>query len=230
MQRSVREQLPPELLARTVRAAADALFQAWPRTERDFATGQRFRANTETLRSHDEHLLWSDDDVHEVLLRSGQSLARAGLYQASDDHYRQLAATSAQKYGAGYPRTLTCRSNSLRFLKFTAHPAQAVAAYTELAADCARLAGPDAPATFDARGELAAARASGSDLAGALADYEELLVDHRRASRARTTATLSRSAPGSPPCTAIAETRRAPQLCTRNCSVTAGRTLDPSTT
>ncbi|PGH49744.1 tetratricopeptide repeat protein [Streptomyces sp. Ru87] len=180
VQRSVREQVPPELLARTVRAAADALLQAWPQTERDFATGQRLRANTETLRSHDEHLLWSDHDVHEVLLRLGQSLSGAGLLQASMDHYRQLAATSEQKYGAGSRRTLTCRSDSLRFLRFTARPAEAVATYTELAADCARLAGPDDPATLDARCGLADARASGGDLAGALADYEELLVDHQR--------------------------------------------------
>ncbi|MFE2278580.1 tetratricopeptide repeat protein [Streptomyces sp. NPDC059454] len=180
VQRSVREQLPPELLARTVRAAADALLQAWPETERDFATGQRLRANTEALRSHDEHLLWSDRDVHEVLLRTGQSLGRAGLYQASMDHYRQLAATSARKYGTGHPRTIACRSNSLRFLWLTARPAEAVAAYTELAADCARLLGPYDFATFDARGELAYARLVGGDLAGALADYEELLVDHRR--------------------------------------------------
>ncbi|GGW82730.1 hypothetical protein GCM10010350_79400 [Streptomyces galilaeus] len=180
VQRSVREQVPPELLARTVWAAADALLQTWPKQERDFATGQRFRANTETLRSHDEHLLWSDHDVHEVLLRLGQSLGRAGFYQASDDHYRRLAATSAQKYGAGYPRTLACRGNSLGFLKFTASPAEAVAAYTELAADCAHLVGPDDYFTFRARGDLADARAIGGDLAGALADYEELLLDHRR--------------------------------------------------
>ncbi|MCG8970477.1 MULTISPECIES: tetratricopeptide repeat protein [Streptomyces] len=180
VQRSVREQLPPELLARTVQAAADALLKAWPQTERDFATGQRFRANTSTLRSHDEDLLWSDHDVHEVLLRLGQSLGRAGFYQASEDHYRQLAATSAQKYGASYPRTLACRSNSLGFLKFTASPADAVAAYTELAADYARLVGPDDYLTFRARGDLADARAIGGELAGALADYEELLVDHRR--------------------------------------------------
>ncbi|MFE7459648.1 tetratricopeptide repeat protein [Streptomyces sp. NPDC057554] len=180
VQRSVREQLPPELLARTVRAAADALLHAWPEPERDFATGQRFRANTETLRSHDEHLLWSDHDVHEVLLRLGQSLGRAGLYQPMMDHYRQLAATSAQKYGAGYRRTLACRSNSLGLLKFTASPAEAVAAYTELAADCARVVGPDDYLTFRARGDLADARAIGGDLAGALADYEELLLDHRR--------------------------------------------------
>ncbi|MGV9383442.1 tetratricopeptide repeat protein [Nonomuraea sp. NPDC003707] len=180
VQRSVREQLPPELLARTVRAAADALLQAWPETEPDFATGQRFRANAEALRSHDEHLLWSDHDVHEVLLRTGQSLAHAGLYQASMDHYRQLAAISAQKYGAGYPRTLACRSNSLGFLRFTARHAEAVAAYTELAADCARLVGPDNPLTVGARDTLADARAGGGDLAGALADYEELLVDYRR--------------------------------------------------
>ncbi|MED7928005.1 tetratricopeptide repeat protein [Nonomuraea sp. LP-02] len=180
VQRSVREQLPPEQLARTVRAAADALLQAWPDTEPDFATGQRFRANAEALRSHDEDLLWSDRDVHEVLLRTGQSLARAGLYQATMDHYRQLAATSAQKYGADHPRTLACRTNSIGFLKFTAPPAEAVAAYSELAADCARLYGPDDSATFGVRGNLADVRASGGDMAGALADYEELLVDHRR--------------------------------------------------
>ncbi|MFE6281385.1 tetratricopeptide repeat protein [Streptomyces sp. NPDC057877] len=180
VQRSVREQLPPELLAGTVRAAADALLQAWPRTEPDFATGQRFRANAETLRAHDEDLLWSDHDVHEVLLRLGQSLGSAALMRAAMDHYRQLAATSERKYGPGSPRTLGCRGNSLRFLRITAHPAEAVAAYTELAADCAWLAGPDDHATLDARGELAAARVSGSDLAGALADYEELLADHRR--------------------------------------------------
>ncbi|MFF2188518.1 tetratricopeptide repeat protein [Streptomyces sp. NPDC058155] len=180
VQRTVREQLPPELLARTVWAAADALLQSWPE-ERDFATGQRFRANAEALRSHDEHLLWSDHDVHDVLLRTGQSLARAGLYQATMDHYRQLAATSARKYGDGSTRTLACRSNSLRFLAIAVDPAEAVAAYAELAADCARLLGPDAFATLDARRALTDARASGGDLSGALAAYEELLVDHRRA-------------------------------------------------
>ncbi|MEV7567997.1 FxSxx-COOH system tetratricopeptide repeat protein [Streptomyces tanashiensis] len=180
VQRSVREQMPPEPLARTVQAAADALLHAWPQTEQDFATGQRFRANTEALRSHDEELLWSDRDVHAVLLRSGQSLAHAGLYQATNDHYRQLAVTSARKYGPGSPRTLACRSNSLRFLWVTAHPAEAVAAYTELAADCARLTGPDDRSTLDARLELAGARAGSGDTTGALADYEELLVDHRR--------------------------------------------------
>lgn len=180
VQRSVREQLPPELLARTVQAAADALLQTWPEQERDFATGQRFRANAEALRSHDEHLLWSDHDVHEVLLRLGQSLGRAGFYQATDDHYRQLATTSAEKYGADYRRTLACRSNSLVFLKFTASPAESVAAYTELAADCARLVGPDDYFTFRARGDLADARAEGGDLASALADYAQLHVDHRR--------------------------------------------------
>lgn len=56
VQRSVREQLPPEALARTVRAAADALLQAWPQTERDFATGQRFRANTEMLQIGRAHV------------------------------------------------------------------------------------------------------------------------------------------------------------------------------
>ncbi|MFI6151273.1 tetratricopeptide repeat protein [Kitasatospora sp. NPDC051170] len=179
VQRSVREQLPRDLVARTLRAAADALLDAWPETEPDFVTGQRFRANTEALRSHDEHLLWSDRDVHYVLLRTGQSLARAQLFQATTDHYRQLAAISAQKYGAGYVRTLVCRSNSLRFLWLT-RPAEAVSAYEELAADCARLVGPDHFATFDARGALAAARDHRGDLAGALADYEHLLADHRR--------------------------------------------------
>ncbi|NML52529.1 tetratricopeptide repeat protein [Streptomyces sp. R302] len=180
VQRSVREQLPPDLLAETVHVAADALLDAWPETEPDFATGQRLRANTEALRSHDEELLWSDTDVHEVLLRLGQSLGRAGLYQASDDHYRQLAATSTYKYGADSPRTLACRGNALVFLKFTASPAEAVAAYTELAADCARLVGPDDYFTFRARDDLAKTRAIGGDPTGALADYEQLLLDHRR--------------------------------------------------
>ncbi|MGA5820358.1 tetratricopeptide repeat protein [Kitasatospora sp. NPDC094028] len=179
VQRSVREQLAPQLLAGIVGAAADALLQAWPDTERDFATGQRFRANSEALRSHDEQLLWSEHDVHEVLLRTGQSLAHAQLIQASADHYRQLAVTSAQKYGAGSPRTLACRSNSLRFLWLT-DPADAVVAYQELAADCARLLGPDHYLTLDARRELAVARASGGDLSGALADYEHLLADQQR--------------------------------------------------
>ena len=180
VQRSVREQVPPQWLARTTLAAADALLQAWPETETDFAAGQLLRANAQALRSHEEDLLWSDRDVHEVLLRLGQSLARAGFYQASMDHYRQLAATSARKYGPGYPRTLACRSNSLRPLAIVKDPAEAVAAYAELAADCARLAGPDDFTTLDARGALANARAVGGDLSGALAAYEELLADHRR--------------------------------------------------
>ncbi|MEU9853659.1 tetratricopeptide repeat protein [Streptomyces sp. NPDC047974] len=180
VQRTVREDLPPDVLAHTVRVAADALLDAWPETERDFAVGQRLRANTEALRSHDEHLLWTDDDVHEVLLRLGQSLGRAGLYRASDDHYRDLAATSTRKYGAASRRTLACRGNALGFLKYIASPAEAVAAYTELAEDCDRLVGRDDYFTLRARGDLAETRALGGDPAGALADYEELLVDHRR--------------------------------------------------
>lgn len=180
VQRTVREQLPPELLARTVLAAADALVQTWPETERDFAVGQRFRANAEALRSQDENLLWSDRDVHEVLLRTGQSLALGGFYQAEMDHYRQLAAVSARKYGAAHPRTLSCRTNSLRFLTLI-DPAEAVTVFTELAADYDRLVGPDAPATLDARCLLADTRAYGGDLSGALTAYEELLASYQRA-------------------------------------------------
>ncbi|MYS39607.1 tetratricopeptide repeat protein [Streptomyces sp. KhCrAH-43] len=180
VQRAAREQLAPDRFAEVVRVAADALTASWPEVEREFAVGQTLRTNAQALYELGEDVLWATGDVHEVVLRTGQSFANAGLLRATMAHYRRIAEDAEARLGPDHTRTLAARSNAVRFLALAGDTAAAVAAYEELLADELLIFGPGHPRVLFARKDIADAKGQGGDSAGALELYEGVLEEYVR--------------------------------------------------
>lgn len=79
VQRVTRDSMTEDRLPSAVRAAVDALPQAWPEAEQDGAVGQALRINTDALRRAGEQFLWRPAGHHPVSFRAGISLGSNGL-------------------------------------------------------------------------------------------------------------------------------------------------------
>jgi hypothetical protein len=76
--RATLEHRPPEVISAAVRAAADALMQAWPEVERNTELDRALRENTAQLSERYPQPLW-ESQCHPVLFRAGGSLGECGL-------------------------------------------------------------------------------------------------------------------------------------------------------
>jgi hypothetical protein len=104
-QRATLEQLPARELAETVRAAAGALVEVWPDSERGPDINEALRSNTSTLtRWHAAAL--EGKNVHPLLVRFGDSLGVAGQADAAREYFRGLAQDAAGRLGGDDPDTL----------------------------------------------------------------------------------------------------------------------------
>ena len=105
LQAALRAAMPEAMQNRTARAAADALFQAWPERDSPGWPASGLRASAAALRQLAGDLLWAGG-CHPVLLRAGESLDRARLTELAVDHWRDVATTSDRLLGAGHPDTM----------------------------------------------------------------------------------------------------------------------------
>ncbi|MFF5303289.1 tetratricopeptide repeat protein [Streptomyces sp. NPDC013161] len=179
IQRATRDSLTPVHYDSTARAAADALTDAWPDTERDTALAAALRANTTALLAAGQDGLLQPD-THVVVFRAGRSLGESGQVTAASNYFRQLCTLLRQHLGLDHPTTLNTRSNLAHWRGESGDAAGATAAYEELLHDRLRILGPDHPDTLTTRNNLAHWRGESGDAAGATAAYEELLQDQLR--------------------------------------------------
>ena len=105
LQAALRAAMPEGMLDQAVRAAADALQQAWPTPELPGWPASGLRSCTAALRQIAGNRLWGNG-CHPVLLRAGDSLDHARLTGPAVDHWRDLVTTSDQLLGAGHPLTV----------------------------------------------------------------------------------------------------------------------------
>jgi hypothetical protein len=181
VQRAVRDAMSTDVLDDATRAAADALYEAWPGKETDINLGQTLRANTAALHAAHADPLWSPEHgCHKVLFRAGMTLGLIGQSAAAAVYYRDLLATAVERLGVDHRDTLTARHGFGRWTGQAGAPAAAVAIYEALVTDWLRVHGPDDPGTLAARHGLARWRGDAGDPAGAVRAYEELLVDRLR--------------------------------------------------
>ncbi|HSV66346.1 MAG TPA: tetratricopeptide repeat protein, partial [Mycobacteriales bacterium] len=204
-QRATLEQLDPARVPAVVRAAADALLQAWPEVEADTTLGQVLRTNTTALTGRHDAALW-EPDAHPVLSRLGRSLGEAGLVTDATRHFTTLATRHNLAYwrgeagdaagaaaafevlladdlrvlGPDHPDTLATRHDLAWWRGQAGDAAGAAAAFEVLLADRLRVLGPDHPDTLPTRGNLAFWRGEAGDVAGAAAAFEALLADQLR--------------------------------------------------
>ncbi|RQX05724.1 tetratricopeptide repeat protein [Micromonospora inaquosa] len=179
VQRAGRDHLDADRTRLAGIAAADALLQIWPDSERESDATALLRANATALQHHTGSTLHTSR-IHPVLIRAGVSLGGTGLVAAAADYFRCLHQIARDRLGADHTDTLATRHEVARWSGRAGDAAGAATAYAALLSDQLRLLGPDDPLTLVTRNNLAVWRGAAGDAIGAAAAFGELLADHVR--------------------------------------------------
>ncbi|RAS59828.1 tetratricopeptide repeat protein [Lentzea atacamensis] len=166
---------------RSVRAAADALVDAWPALESMDERGQVIRANgTALVAAGGTHL--EGRDTHLLPFKLGSSLGLCGLVAEARDHFERLYHSSVQSLGPYNYFTLIQLSSLARWRGRSGDTAGAFADYDRFFAAATRVRRSDRAEMFAdvmrARHDRAGLLAETGDLTGAIAELEQLLATH----------------------------------------------------
>jgi tetratricopeptide (TPR) repeat protein len=202
--------LPAADLGQVVRAAADALVQAWPepgagpplpqldQALRDCATAllaaaggagapaagaPAGSAGAESPRgagAGPPERMLWQPEVHPLLFRCGASLDDSGLTGSAIAYWQSMAATGTRLAGPGHASTVVARDRLAAAYEAAGRFGDAIAAFASALAEAERGAGPEHPDTIAARGRLAHAYASAGRPAEAVALYERMVTDAGR--------------------------------------------------
>src|SRR5262249_34639076 len=153
-QRATADTLDQTTAAGTIRAAADALLDAWPAVEAEATLGQVLRANAAVLADRNPTALW-EPAAHPVLFRYGHSFGEAGLLTDATTYFATLTARATRALGPDHPHSLTARHNLAYWRGHAGDPAGTAATLEEVLADRLRVLGPDHPDTLTTRNNLA---------------------------------------------------------------------------
>ncbi|MFB7476043.1 tetratricopeptide repeat protein [Kitasatospora sp. NPDC056184] len=181
VQHAVRDSAPGrERRARLVRAAADAIEQAWPAEDHhDRNLAAVLRTNTATLAAHAGDHLWHPDG-HPVLFRAGDSLLHAGLHTTATSHWQHLTAAAERALGPHHPHSLTARNNLATSYQQAGRTQKAIDLLRQVLADRERVLGLHHPHTLSTRGNLAHAYWQAGRTDEAITIEEQLLTDYER--------------------------------------------------
>ncbi|MFF5487646.1 tetratricopeptide repeat protein [Streptomyces virginiae] len=187
VQRAVRESLTADQRRRTARAAADSLTASWPQVERDTALGLQsnatalvaLRANVVALIECAEEPLY-ESDVHPVVFRLGESLARVGMVDAAHKYYRRVFAVAGETLGPEHPDTLEAQDSLGTWLGESGDLRSALKHLGEALETRKRVLGPQHPDTLTTQSHMAEYLSLSGDLVGAQEKLDEVL-DARKA-------------------------------------------------
>ena len=171
------------------RAAADALFQAWPRRAVQPAFDQALRDCTARLREMAGALLWSPE-CHPVLLRAGRSLDSAGLAGPATTYWQMMIDISRPTLGSGHAHTVLARDRLAAAYEAAGRQSDAIAMYERALAERERGLGPGHPDTLATRSNLARAYRAAGRGADAVRLAERALAESERANGPRHPDTL----------------------------------------
>ncbi len=184
IQAAIRAVMPDGMRDRAVRAAADALVQAWPETEPPWL-GAMLRSCATSLKQHAGTMLLADG-CHPLLLRTGQSLVQARLTGSAVAYWRELAAASEAILGPGHPDTKVIDGRLADAYLAAGQAAEAVTWFQRVLAGRVTTLGAGHPGTVAARRDLGHALVAADQpaeaatvLEGAVGDYDRVLgPDH----------------------------------------------------
>lgn len=181
LQFSIRQVMTPTELRQAVVAAADAICESWPGrgpAARPARPGldQALRDCAVSLRRCDDLALW-DRGCHPLLVRVGQSLDDAQMHETAHRHWRELAARSAEYFGAGSPLTMDLRERLAKAATAAGRTAEATSLREQLVADVDQLVGPNHPQAIAARASLTMALHDEGRLSDAISMGERVVAD-----------------------------------------------------
>jgi hypothetical protein len=181
LQAAVRATAAPELLGLAVRAAADALLEAWPKDQPRAGQAAQMRACAASLLTHAGDALWAGGSCHRVLLAAGQSTAAARLAGPAVAWWQKVEARCERLLGPGHPDTLAAAGQLADALVAAGHPAEAARCSRWVLDGRERVLGPGHPAANAARVSLGRALAACGDTSEALAVLREAAGRSQRA-------------------------------------------------
>jgi tetratricopeptide (TPR) repeat protein len=179
VQRATLERLSVNVVSTMVRAAADALVQAWPDIERNTELGRILRENSMALAKRYHRILWSPDG-HPVLFRAGRSLGESGQVAAAIRYWEQMVVCAAELVGIDHHDTFTSREQLARWRGEAGDRIGAAIAFDELVTDCQRVLGSDDLGTLKMRHLQAYWHGQSGDAVGAVGMFEEVFNDRLR--------------------------------------------------
>jgi tetratricopeptide (TPR) repeat protein len=190
VQATVQQNLTAAELDEAARAAAEALFQVWPRGDVPASFVQALRDCTTRLHQVAGRVLWAPE-CHPVLLRAGRSLEMAGLGGPTIRYWQSMMETSQAELGASHAHTILAADRLGAAYEAAGRPGDAVVVYQEALSERQRILGAGHPDTISARASLARAyRAAGrADEAVRLA--ERVLADSEQGRGTRHPETLT---------------------------------------
>ncbi len=180
---AVRAWLPASDLGQVVRAAADALIQAWPEPGDDPPLPQLDQALRDCAAALGEaagpDALWQPE-AHPLLFRRGASLDDGGLAGSAIGYWQSMVVTGTRLAGPGHASTVVARDRLAAAYEAAGRFGDAIAAFASALADAERSSGPEHPDTITARGRLAHAYVSAGRPAEAVTLYERMVTDAGR--------------------------------------------------
>jgi tetratricopeptide (TPR) repeat protein len=180
VQRAIRAQLPAELTERTIRAAADALLEVWPKDTPQSPLAADMRSSVSHLWRIAADSLWADGRCHPVLMLAGQSLDGAHLAGASVVFWRDIVATCERILGPAGPDTAIAAGRLADALITAGQPGEAVTWYQWVLTGRVGLLGPDHPGTIAARSTLGRALIAAGRSADAVSVLSEVAAESER--------------------------------------------------
>ena len=179
VQAALRAAIPPGMLDRAARVAADALVEAWPEDEQPAWLAESLRACVISLQRAARDLLWAGG-CHPVLLRAGRSLDSARLTGPAVAHWRDLAAACDRVLGRGHPDTLVAGQHLAEAYLAAGRAPEAVSWFRWVLAEQTRVLGPDHPSTIMARHNLGQALIAANQLSDAVTVLDGVVADYVR--------------------------------------------------
>jgi hypothetical protein len=178
-QRAVIDTLTASLLDDTVRAAADALRDAWPKVANNPPYAATLRTNATHLADQGPDTLWQPH-AHQVLFRTGQSLVEVALARQAVSYFTHLARESEQRLGPDHLDTFAARANLAGSRGANSDPFGAVTEFERLLADQLRVLGPDHFSIDATRSSLAVWSGAVGQVREGIADLERVLTNQLR--------------------------------------------------
>ena len=172
LQTAVRAAVPQPVIDQAVRAAADALAEAWPMDQPRSWLATSLWSCAASLRQVAGGALWAGG-CHRLLLLAGHSLDSARLTGPAVDWWRELAADSDRILGPGHPDTLLAGSQLADALLAAGQAAEGVSWSEWVLAGRASMLGPDHPGTITAQVSLGRALVAAGKAGDAVAILDE---------------------------------------------------------
>ena len=168
LQAAARAAASADLLGQAVRAAADALLEAWPPDHPRSAAAAQARACAASLLRHAGDALWDGGGCHRALLAAGESLTAAGLTGPAAAWWREIAVRCERLLGGDHPDTLIAAGQLAGALLDAGQHDDAVRCARWVLDGRDRLLGPGHPAAIAARISLGRALAAAGEPGQAL--------------------------------------------------------------